>query len=262
MFFVRLSSTRLITLLATALTLAVFIVWLSPATTSAAIVKVSRYCKKQAQKKALRRGYQKGQRRYKRYVRKKVIICVAREPDNDNIRSKFDNCPNVANKDQTDTDNDGIGDACDTEEPTPSPTVVPSPTSSPFPLPTPIPSTSPTPTARPPARPGPGATRRARRCARCIPASSRPTAPSTPARLALRTVTATATATETPTPSDLSSASGSGASALSHNVGDDQGELRASPGKDAVRRRTRAVRQGRGHRRRRPEPHLNAANVM
>ena len=33
--------------------------------------------------------------------------------DNDGIPSRMDNCPTVANPDQADADNDGVGDACD-----------------------------------------------------------------------------------------------------------------------------------------------------
>lgn len=33
--------------------------------------------------------------------------------DNDRVPERFDNCPNVANANQADTDGDGLGDACD-----------------------------------------------------------------------------------------------------------------------------------------------------
>jgi len=35
--------------------------------------------------------------------------------DDDCIVDQLDNCPDVANEDQVDFDNDGIGDACDTQ---------------------------------------------------------------------------------------------------------------------------------------------------
>jgi hypothetical protein len=41
-----------------------------------------------------------------------ISTCIS-DQDNDLICSQFDNCPDVANFDQTDTDIDGAGDACD-----------------------------------------------------------------------------------------------------------------------------------------------------
>jgi subtilisin family serine protease len=38
------------------------------------------------------------------------------DPDNDNIFSQIDNCPNTYNPDQADSDEDGVGDACETVE--------------------------------------------------------------------------------------------------------------------------------------------------
>jgi len=38
------------------------------------------------------------------------------DPDDDNIFGSLDNCPNYPNPDQLDSDNDGIGDLCDTDK--------------------------------------------------------------------------------------------------------------------------------------------------
>ena len=39
------------------------------------------------------------------------------DPDHDNLLGVLDNCPNIYNPDQLDSDNDGMGDACDIELP-------------------------------------------------------------------------------------------------------------------------------------------------
>jgi len=41
---------------------------------------------------------------------------LAKDRDHDKANDKFDNCPDIANRDQLDSDNDGIGDVCDYPE--------------------------------------------------------------------------------------------------------------------------------------------------
>lgn len=68
------------------------------------------------------------------------------DDDNDTIVDGIDNCALVSNPDQTDSDGDGLGDACDPNPPdahTPSPTATGTPT--------PTPALTPTPTPTPPS---------------------------------------------------------------------------------------------------------------
>lgn len=44
------------------------------------------------------------------------IVVELMDSDNDGIKDIGDNCPNMANADQIDTDGDGMGDACDTDD--------------------------------------------------------------------------------------------------------------------------------------------------
>ncbi|BDY07042.1 thrombospondin type 3 repeat-containing protein [Ferrimonas sp. YFM] len=44
------------------------------------------------------------------------LIQTGQDADGDEVTDELDNCPSTANSDQTDSDSDGIGDACDTEK--------------------------------------------------------------------------------------------------------------------------------------------------
>jgi hypothetical protein len=46
-------------------------------------------------------------------VKGSVVVQVSGDPDGDGVPDALDNCPGVANPDQTDADGDGIGDACE-----------------------------------------------------------------------------------------------------------------------------------------------------
>jgi predicted extracellular nuclease len=45
-----------------------------------------------------------------------VVVGLILDTDNDGVPDATDNCPNVANPDQADFDNDGAGDACDSDD--------------------------------------------------------------------------------------------------------------------------------------------------
>lgn len=47
---------------------------------------------------------------------KKLKLARAEDLDNDGVLDFFDNCPNTANADQKDSDNDGVGDACEEQQ--------------------------------------------------------------------------------------------------------------------------------------------------
>ena len=51
-----------------------------------------------------------------------MILCYSAAPpdsDSDTLPDAIDNCPDTANTDQADCDNDGIGDLCDPDFPCP-----------------------------------------------------------------------------------------------------------------------------------------------
>jgi len=99
-----------------------------------AVKKVARFCKKRAKKAAAKRRVQQGSKSYRSFIRKRYRACKRKQDsDGDNLRDKFDPCPNSANNEKIDTDGDGIGDTCVPPEgidptPIPTPTATPSPT--------------------------------------------------------------------------------------------------------------------------------------
>jgi hypothetical protein len=62
-----------------------------------------------------------------------VIVAAAPDFDADEVADPFDNCPLDENPDQRDSDEDGVGDACDPTGPVATPSGTPTPTSSPPP---------------------------------------------------------------------------------------------------------------------------------
>ena len=45
-----------------------------------------------------------------------ISLIFAADKDGDGVEDELDNCPSIANSDQRDTDNDGEGDACDSDD--------------------------------------------------------------------------------------------------------------------------------------------------
>lgn len=77
------------------------------------------------------------------------------DSDGDGIPDGLDNCPNTYNPNQQDSNNNGIGDACDNGQTAPGPTPLPTPLPTPWPTPIPTPTIWPTPVPTPAPTPIP-----------------------------------------------------------------------------------------------------------
>ncbi|MDP9142592.1 MAG: hypothetical protein M3O62_17610, partial [Pseudomonadota bacterium] len=139
------------------------------------------------------------------------------DSDKDLVVDGLDNCPNAANTDQADTDNDGIGNVCEgSATPTPSPTATATPTPTPSAIPTPTPTAIPTatpsatPTQLPTGTPVPTPYVTNWPTATPMPTATPSATPGEPAVTPTPTAIATPTAVPT-TNSDLDSEEGGGA---------------------------------------------------